>query len=85
MNKKKKSNNEFNKVELKLLNLVATKVRKDLHDKDRSIEWLAWESDVSRSTVQRVLDANRNIGIITLNRISKGLGYKDVLDLLSEL
>lgn len=82
---KRKSNAELSQAEKKLLTQIASKIRKDLYNLDKPLEWLAWESEVSRSTVQRVLDANRNIGIVTLDKIAKGLGYKSAIELLSQI
>lgn len=82
---RKKSITTFNKAEKQLLEQIAAKIRKDLYDLEKPLEWLAWEAEVARSTVQRVLDADRNIGIITLDRVAKGLGYKNIVEFLSEL
>lgn len=79
---KKKSSSVLNQSEKKILTKIALKIRKDLYDLDKSLEWLAWESEVARSTVQRVLEADRNVGIITLDKIAKSLGHKDVVEFL---
>lgn len=66
-----------NDIELRLLKRIGQRVHKDLHDLDKTVEWLAWESDTSRATIRRIFDADRNIGIITLDRVARALGYND--------
>ena len=74
-----------NESEQRLLKKIGRKVHKDLYDENKPIERLAWESDVSRSTVQRIFDANGNVGVLTLDRIAKGLGYKSIIEFLNNL
>ena len=74
-----------NEIEEKLLKKIGRKIHKDLYNANKSIEWLAWESEVARATVQRVFEANRNVGILTLDRIAKGLGYKNVVEFLNTI
>lgn len=72
--------------ELRLLKRIGSHISKKLHDKDKPVEWLAWESETSRATIRRIFDADRNIGIVTLDRVAKALGYKDgVVGLLKDL
>lgn len=72
--------------ELRLLKRIGSRIQRHLHDKDKPVEWLAWESETSRATIRRIFDANRNIGIVTLDRVSRALGYKDgVIGLLKDL
>ena len=71
--------------ELKLLRKISRRIRQDLHDKQKPVEWLAFDSETSRATVRRLFDADRNLGLITLDRIAKALGYQDVVDLLNRL
>ncbi len=74
-----------NKSEEKLLTIIGQKINKDLYKLDKPVEWLSWESRVARSTIQRITSGNGNLGILTLDRIAKGLSYKGVLDFLSDL
>ena len=71
--------------EQKLLQKIGRKIHQDLYDEGKPIEHLAWESEVARSTVQRVFEANRNVGILTLDRIVKGLGYKSIIEFLNTI
>lgn len=76
-----RSNEEF-----KLLKSIGQLVHKRLHDLDKPVEWLAWESETSRATIRRIFDGDRNIGIITIDRVAKALGYKSgVKDLLNDI
>lgn len=72
--------------EIRLLKRIGQRIHKHLHDKDETVEWLAWESDTSRATIRRIFDANRNVGVLTLDRVARALGYKDgVTGLLNDL
>lgn len=72
--------------EVRLLKKIGQLVHKKLSELDKPVEWLAWESETSRATVRRIFDADRNIGILTLDRVSKALGYKEgLIGLLNDL
>ena len=72
--------------ELKFLRRVGRSIHKRLHEKNRPVEWLAWESETSRATIRRIFDADRNVGILTLDRVARALGYKNgVIDLMAQL
>ena len=74
-----------NEAERKLLRKIGQNIRKDLHNSNKSIEWLSWESEVARSTVQRVFRAEGNTGVLTLDRLVKGLGYRDIIEFLNTI
>jgi hypothetical protein len=67
-------------IELKLLREIGKRIYKDLHRRSKSVEWLGFESETSRATVRRILDGDRNIGVVTINRVVRALGYADVID-----
>ena len=72
--------------ELRLLKRIGQRIHKHLHDNNKPVEWLAWESETSRATVRRIFDADRNVGLLTLDRVAKALGYKDgIIGLLNDL
>ena len=81
----KLKNGPRNESEKKLLIKIKQKILQGLHQLNKTVEWLAWESEVARSTVQRVFEANRNVGILTLDRIAKGLGYKSIIEFLNTI
>jgi hypothetical protein len=62
------------------LESIGEKIYKDLYRLEKPVEWLAFESETSRATVRRVFDADRNVGLITIDRITKALGYKGLVD-----
>ncbi len=72
--------------EFRLLRKIGQRIHKKLHDLDKPVEWLAWESETSRATVRRIFDAEGNVGLLTLDRVAHALGYKDgVIGLLNDL
>ena len=71
--------------EKKLLIKIRQRILQDLHHLNKTSEWLAWESEVSRSTIQRAIAAKHNNGILTLDRIAKGLGHKDLVSFLNTI
>lgn len=72
--------------EFRLLKRVGQRVHKKLYDLDKPVEWLAWESETSRATIRRIFEANRNVGLVTLERVALALGYKNgVIGLLNDL
>lgn len=84
--REKSSSRPQSDAELRLLKRVGQRVHKKLFDLDKPVEWLAWESETSRATIRRIFDADRNVGLVTLNRIALALGYKEgVIGLLNDL
>lgn len=72
--------------EFRLLKRIGQRIHKRLNDLNEPVEWLAWESETSRATVRRIFDADRNVGVLTLDRVARALGYKDgVVGLLNDL
>lgn len=71
--------------EIKLLKKISKKLRADLVKSGFNVDQLAVESETSRGSVRRVLDGNDNITILTLDRLSKALGYEGALDFLNTI
>lgn len=71
--------------EMKLLKTIGEQIYKDLFKKEKSVEWLGFESETSRATIRRIFDGDRNIGIVTLDRVSRALGYKSVVEFFKTL
>lgn len=72
--------------EHRFLKKIGRHVHKRLSELDKPVEWLSWESETSRATVRRIFDGDRNIGILTLDRVSRALGYKNgIAGLLNDL
>lgn len=73
-------------LEFRLLRKIGQRINKRLYDLNKPVEWLAWESETSRATIRRIFDADRNVGVLTLDRVARALGYKDgVVGLLNDL
>lgn len=84
--REKNSTSPRSDAEFRLLKRIGQRVHKCLYDLDKPVEWLAWESETSRATVRRIFDADRNVGILTLDRVAHALGYKDgAVGLLNDL
>ncbi len=81
----KASSRPRTKSEHKLLADISKKVRSDLYHLNKPVEWLAFESETSRATIRRVFDADRNLGIVTLDRVVRALGYPNICEFLSKL
>jgi hypothetical protein len=71
--------------EFRLLKAIGRKIHKELSESNRSVEWLAFEADTARSTIRRIFDGEGNIGVVTLDRVAKALGYKDVAEFFKGL
>ncbi len=66
--------------ELKLLKTIGERIYRDLYKMEKSVEWLGFESETSRATIRRIFDGDRNVGVVTLNRVAQALGYKDIIE-----
>jgi len=71
--------------ELRLLKSIGERIYKDLYHAGKSVEWLGFESITSRATIRRIFDGDRNIGIVTLDRVVKALGYKNIVEFFKKL
>ena len=72
--------------EFRLLKKVGQRIHKKLHDLGKPVEWLAWESETSWATIRRIFDADRNVGLLTLDRVAHALEYRDgVIGLLNDI
>lgn len=80
---KQKSNPRTDE-EIKLLKSIGSRIHKELYQLGKTVEWLAFESETSRATIRRIFDADRNIGVVTLDRVAKALGYEDIIEFLKK-
>lgn len=71
--------------EFKLLRQIGLKIKNEIVHHNTNVDRLAVESETSRGTVRRALKGEINIGLITLDRIAKAFGYKDVIEFLKDL
>ena len=74
-----------NEAELQLLKKIGRKINNDLYKMNKTVEWLAFESETARSTIRRLFEGNGNIGIVTYDRVARALGHKDIISFLKEL
>jgi hypothetical protein len=71
--------------EIKLVQTIGKKIHQDLFKKNKPVEWLAFEAETARSTIRRMFDGDGNIGVVTLDRVARALGYKDVIDFFKSM
>lgn len=64
---------------------IGRRIHKDAYEQDFAQDRLAVEAEVSRHTLERIFKGEDNIGIITLHRVSKALGYKGIIDFIKNL
>lgn len=81
----KASSKPRNAHEVKLVRNIGRKIHQELYRRSKPVEWLAFEAETARSTVRRIFDGDGNIGVLTLDRVARALGYKDVVDFLRTL
>jgi hypothetical protein len=71
--------------EKRLLKRVGQKIHKQLHEKGKPVEWLAFSVGLARSSIREIIAGRSNPKLITLHQIALGLGYKTLSDFLSEV
>ena len=71
--------------EFKLLKRIGNRIKVDLVNKGLPVDRLAIESETSRGSVRRILAGEGNIGVVTLDRIARALGYSDVVEFFAKL
>jgi hypothetical protein len=81
----KQSSKPRDEWEFKILHKIGKKIRLDLVNIQMSVDKLAIESETSRGSVRRVIEGKSNTSLVTLDRIVRVLGYKDVIDFFVNL
>ena len=71
--------------EFLLLKKIGRKINSELFKSDKTVEWLAFESETARSTIRRMFDGEGNIGIVTYDRVARALGHRDIISFFKEL
>jgi transcriptional regulator with XRE-family HTH domain len=66
-----------------LLKRVGLKIIKDLHQKNQSVDALALEIGMARSTLREIIAGRSNPRLLTLESIAHGLGYRDLGEFFS--
>ena len=57
---------------------VGLKILRDLHRKNQSVDSLAIEVGMARSTLREIVAGRSNPRLCTVEAIAEGLGYKDL-------
>ena len=68
-----------------LLRKIGLRINRDLFGQKKSVEWLAFECDIARSTLREIIAGRSNFRILTLKNIAEGLGYKSIEEFLRHL
>lgn len=66
-----------------LLKKIGLKIIKDLHQKNQSVDALALQVGMARSTLREIIAGRSNPRLLTLESIAQGLGYKDLGEFLA--
>lgn len=69
----------------RFLKKVGLKIHKQLFEQGRSVERLALELGIARSTLREIIAGRSNLRILTLCSISSGLGYGTLVEFLSDI
>ncbi|MBU6374702.1 MAG: helix-turn-helix domain-containing protein [Bdellovibrionales bacterium] len=67
------------------LKRVGLKISRDLHERDKSVDALALEIGMARSTLREIIAGRSNPRLLSLDAIAQGLGYRKLSDFLSDL
>ncbi len=68
----------YTNAETQFLKRLGLKINKKLADMNKSAEWLAFQSEIARSTVMEIIAGRSNPRVLTLKTISFHLGFKSV-------
>jgi hypothetical protein len=68
-----------------LLKRVGLKIIKDLHHRNQSVDALALEIGMARSTLREIIAGRSNPRLLTLESIALGLGYHDLSEFFAGL
>jgi ribosome-binding protein aMBF1 (putative translation factor) len=76
---------ELNAEDLRMLRRIGLSIARSLNEQGRSVEQLAAELCIARSTLREIIAGRSNARILTLNSIARGLGYANLVDFLSKI
>ncbi len=74
----------FGSAERQMLKKIGLKIGRNLFAKSQSVEWLAIQVGIARSTLREIMAGRSNARILTLNAIAKGLGFKNLVEFLRD-
>lgn len=64
---------------------IGLKIVRDLHQRNQSVDRLALDVGMARSTLREIIAGRSNPRILTLESIAQGLGYPDLAEFFSGL
>ena len=67
------------------LKLVGLKITRDLHERNQSVDALALEIGMARSTLREIIAGRSNPRLLSLEAIAHGLGYRSLAEFFSKL
>jgi transcriptional regulator with XRE-family HTH domain len=67
-----------------LLKKVGLKIARDLYTRDQSVDALALEIGMARSTLREIIAGRSNPRLLTLDAVAQGLGYRDLGEFFSD-
>ncbi|NDD90589.1 XRE family transcriptional regulator [bacterium] len=68
-----------------ILKRVGLKISRDLHERDKSVDALALEIGMARSTLREIIAGRSNPRLLSLEAIAHGLGYRGLAEFFSDL
>lgn len=68
-----------------LLRKIGLRINRELFEQKKSVEWLAFEADIARSTLREIIAGRSNLRVLTFKNIAEGLGYKSIEEFLKSL
>jgi hypothetical protein len=75
----------FSTSDRKNLKKIGLLIQNELHLQGKSLEWLSFKIELSRSALQEIVAGRSNFRFLTFLSIADGLGYADFRDLLKKL
>lgn len=68
-----------------LLKRVGLKIIQDLNQRNQSVDALALQVGMARSTLREIIAGRSNLRLLTLESIATGLGYRDLSEFFAQL
>ena len=68
-----------------LSKMVGLKITRDLHARNQSVDALAIEVGLARSTLREIVAGRSNPRLLTLELIARGLGYSDLREFFASI
>ena len=69
----------------RMLKRIGLSIARNLNEQGRSVEDLALQLSIARSTLREIIAGRSNARILTLNSIARGLGYNNLVAFLEKI